>query len=50
MITDGAGDVIQAAVLAIKYQTSVDEPADTFHPYLTMAEALKLAAPAFTKT
>lgn len=50
VITDGAGDVIQAAVLAIKYQTSVDEPADTFHPYLTMAEALKLAAPAFTKT
>lgn len=41
--------MIQAAVMAIKYQATVDEIADTFHPYLTMAEALKLAAQAFRK-
>lgn len=49
ILAEGAGDVIQAAVMAIKYQATVDEIADTFHPYLTMAEALKLAAQAFRK-
>lgn len=49
ILADGAGDVIQAAVIAIKYQATVDEIADTIHPYLTMAEALKLAAQGFRK-
>lgn len=49
ILGEGAGDVIQAAVMAIKYQATVDEIADTFHPYLTMAEALKLAAQGFRK-
>lgn len=49
ILAEGAGDVIQAAVMAIKYQATVDEIADTFHPYLTMAEALKLAAQGFRK-
>lgn len=49
ILADGAGDVIQAAIMAIKHRTTVDEIADTFHPYLTMAEALKLAAQGFAK-
>lgn len=49
ILAEGAGDVIQAAIMAIKHRATVDEIADTFHPYLTMAEALKLAAQGFTK-
>lgn len=49
LVADGAGDVIQAAVLAIKYGLTVDDLASTFHPYLTMAEGLKLAAQTFTR-
>ena len=49
VIADGAGDVIQAAVMALKYRATIDEIAATFHPYLTMAEALKLAAQGFSK-
>ena len=49
ILADGAGDVVQAAVMAIKYEATVDEIAETFHPYLTMAEGLKLAAQAFGK-
>jgi len=49
IIADGAGDVIQAAVTALKYRATIDEIAETYHPYLTMAEALKLAAQGFNK-
>ncbi len=49
ILADGAGDVIQAAVMALKYRATIDEIAETFHPYLTMAEGLKLAAQAFGK-
>jgi mercuric reductase len=49
ILAEGAGDVIQAAVMAITYRATVDEIAATFHPYLTMAEGLKLAAQGFTK-
>lgn len=49
ILADGADDVIQAVVMAIKYRATIDEIADTFHPYLTMAEGLKLAAQGFTK-
>ncbi len=49
ILADGAGDVIQAAIMAIKHRATIDEIADSFHPYLTMAESLKLAAQAFTK-
>lgn len=49
ILSEGAGDVIQAAIMAIKHRATVDEIADTFHPYLTMAEGLKLAAQGFTK-
>ncbi len=49
LLADGAGDVIEAAVLAIKYGITADELAGTFHPYLTMAESIKLAAQTFRR-
>ena len=49
MIGGGAGDVIGAAVLAIRHGITTAELAATFQPYLTMVEALKLAAQTFTR-
>jgi len=49
VVGDGAGDVIQSAVLAIRHHVTAAELAATFHPYLTMAESLKLAAQGFTR-
>lgn len=49
ILAEGAGDVIQAAVMALKYRAAIDEIAETYHPYLTMAEGLKLAAQSFGK-
>ena len=44
-----AGEVIQAAALAIRARMTVHELADELFPYLTMVEGLKLAAQTFTK-
>ncbi|HEX6231566.1 MAG TPA: mercury(II) reductase [Jiangellaceae bacterium] len=49
MLADGAGDVIQAAVYAIKFGLTVTDLAESWSPYLTMAEGLKLAAQGFTR-
>jgi len=49
IMAESAGEVIQSAVLAIKYGITVNEMASTFHPYLTMSEGLKLAAQAFSR-
>ncbi len=49
VLAEAAGEVIQAAVYAIKVGLTVREVAETFHPYLTMAEGLKLAAQTFTR-
>lgn len=49
VLAEAAGEVIQSAVLAIKFRLTVAEIAETFHPYLTIAEGLKLAALAFTR-
>lgn len=46
---DNAGEVIAAAVYAIKNAMTVRELAETWAPYLTMAEGLKLAAQTFTR-
>ncbi len=48
-VADGAGDVIQAAVYAIKFGLTTDEVAATWAPYLTFAEAFKLAAQTFKR-
>jgi mercuric reductase len=47
IIADGAGEVIQSAVLAIKAGMTIDDLSGTWAPYLTMAEGLKLAAQTF---
>jgi len=44
-----AGEVIQEATLTIRFGLTVQDVADTFHPYLTMVEGLKLAALTFKK-
>jgi mercuric reductase len=44
-----AGEMVEAAVMAMRVHIPVDEIAAMFHPYLTNAEGIKLAAQAFTK-
>ncbi len=44
-----AGELIQAAALAIRARMTVQELADQLFPYLTMVEGLKLAAQTFTR-
>jgi mercuric reductase len=44
-----AGELIQAAALAIRAGMTVQELADQLFPYLTMVEGLKLAAQTFNK-
>ena len=43
-----AGELIQAAALAIRARMTVHDLADQLFPYLTMVEGLKLAAQTFT--
>jgi mercuric reductase len=43
-----AGDIILAAVYALEAGWTVEQMANTWAPYLTMAEGLKLAAQTFT--
>jgi mercuric reductase len=46
-VADGAGEIMLAATYAIKAQMTVDDLADTWAPYLTMAESLRIAAGLF---
>ena len=48
-LADGAGEMITAAVYAIRAQMTVPELAGTWAPYLTMSEALRLAAQSFSR-
>jgi mercuric reductase len=48
-LAEGAGDMILAGVYAVKFGLTVDELADTWAPYLTMAEGVKLAAQTYTR-
>lgn len=47
-LAEGAGDLILAGVYAIKFGLTVSDLANTWAPYLTMSEALKLVAQSFT--
>lgn len=47
-IAANAGDIILAGVYAIKFGLTVQDLADTWAPYLTMAEGIKLTAQTFT--
>ncbi|EST34277.1 mercury(II) reductase [Streptomyces roseochromogenus] len=47
-VADGAGDLITAATYALTAQMTVGQLARTWAPYLTTAEALRLAAQMYT--
>ena len=49
ILAENAGDVIYSGVLAIKFNLTVADITNTFDPYLTMAEGLKLAAQTFDR-
>lgn len=49
ILADNAGDIIYAGVLALKFNLTVADITNTFDPYLTMAEGLRLAAQTFGK-
>jgi mercuric reductase len=49
LLAEGAGEVIQAAVYAIKFGLTITDLTETWAPYLTMAEGLKLAAQTLTR-
>jgi mercuric reductase len=49
VLADEAGEVIQEATLAIRFGLTVKDLVETFHPYLTMVEGLKLAALTFER-
>lgn len=46
-LADGAGEIMLAATYAIKARFTVDQLADTWAPYLTMAESLRIVAGMF---
>jgi len=46
-LADGAGEIMLAATYAIKAKMTVDDVADTWAPYLTMAESLRIVAGLF---
>jgi mercuric reductase len=48
-VADGAGEMITAAGYAIRTQMTVTDLAETWAPYLTMSEGLRLAAQAFSR-
>lgn len=48
VFADHGGELLYAATIAIKAGWTVDQLADTWAPYLTMNEGLKLAAQSFT--
>lgn len=49
VVADGAGEIIAAAGYAIRAGMTVAELAGTWAPYLTMSEALRLAAQSFSR-
>ena len=46
-LADGAGEMMLAATYAIRAGMTVDDLADTWAPYLTMAESLRIVAGLF---
>jgi mercuric reductase len=49
VIADEGGEVIQTATLAVRFGLTIDDMTNTFFPYLTQVEGLKLAALTFDK-
>ena len=42
-------ELLMEATLALKHGITIRELAETFHPYLTLSEGIKIAAITFTK-
>ncbi|RLD67855.1 MAG: mercury(II) reductase, partial [Bacteroidetes bacterium] len=49
VVAPEGGELIQQLSMAIKYGITVNELADSFYPYLTLGEGIKLAAITFGK-
>ena len=49
VLAPDGGEVVQVAVIALKAGMTVQDLTETFFPYLTMVEGIKLAAQAFEK-
>ncbi|MFS1513743.1 mercury(II) reductase [Chengkuizengella sp. SCS-71B] len=49
VVAENAGEIIYAATLAVQFGLTIDNINETFAPYLTMAEGLKLTSLAFDK-
>ena len=49
IVAPEGGELIQQLSMAIKYEITVKELADSFYPYLTLGEGIKLAAITFGK-
>ena len=49
LLAPEAGDIVMEVALAIRYRIPASDLASAFHPYLTNAEAIKLAAQTFQK-
>ncbi len=49
VVAPEGGDLIQQLSMAIKYGITVQDLADSFYPYLTLGEGIKLAAITFGK-
>jgi mercuric reductase len=49
MLTENAADIIQEAVLAVKYKLTIDDIIDTVHVFPTITESIKLVATSFRK-
>jgi mercuric reductase len=49
IVAGNAGEAIYAGVLAVRFRLTVRDLTDTFAPYLTMSEGLKLAAQTFDR-
>src|SRR5260370_34955452 len=47
ILAESAGEVVLSAVYAIKFRLTIADLTETFHPYLTMAEGMKLGARTF---
>jgi mercuric reductase len=49
LLAEGAGDAVLAGVYAIEAQRTIDDLANSWNPYLTIGEAIHLAALSFTR-
>lgn len=49
VVADAAGEVIQAAIYAVRFGLTTEQIATTWALYLTFAEGFKLAAQTFTR-